>query len=310
MADEIILTLTEKDNDTPYVLTRCINAKFSKGWLTAYSTLYADFEIDSIPSSDIIDASLSINGTTIHNGMIFKSKVLIKKDINIISIFSKGYTYSLTKSQLSEQLVYGILPKDIIALDPDIKNVTCMDDYRMADYLKIAEKTTIWDSVCSLSSKVCQNYPYIRYPNEVAMIGIRYPLYYQLQENSVIDVYKCNDYSSCISKITMDNAVETEAPYEVSSDYATEHNICIHRYMNYNIDWCSSPYENLKTYIDSKSMKGSYIVMTYKGFSGEDLFDLYHVENSSTMPLDGTIHEIQITANKKGVFTKLTTYII
>lgn len=308
MADKIELTLIEKGNDTPHVLTQCIDTKFSKGWLTAYSTLYAEFVINSIPKGDIIEAQLSINDTVVHKGIIYTSKIIIRKGINIIKVLSKGYTYSLTKSQLPEQLVYNILPKDIVALDPDIQNVTCMYDYRRANYLKISEKSSIWNSICSLSSKVCQNYPYIRYPNEVAMIGIRYPSYYLIEENSVIDACKCNDYSNCISKITMDHAVHTEPPHEASSDYATQHNIFIHRYINYNLEWCSSPLENLKTYINSKNMKGSFITTTYKGFHGEDLFDLYHVQNSSTVHLDGTIHEIQITANKKGLFTKLTTY--
>lgn len=308
MADKIILTLTEKDNSIPCVLTKCINMKFSKSWLTPYSILFAEFAIDSIPQGDIIDATLSINDIIIHKGMICESKVLISKGINFIKIFSKGYTYSLTKSQLTEQLVYDVLPENIIALDPDIKYVTCMYDYRYADYIKIAEKSTIWNAICSLSNKVSQHYPYIRYPNEVAMVGIRFPMCFKIPESDIINACKCNDYTDSISKITMDNAIYTEPDYCVSSDYANEHNISIHRYINYNEMWCSSPLDNLQLYINSKSIKGSYTSVMCNGFKGQDLFDLFRVLNPSTIPLEGTIHEIEITANKKGLFTTLVAY--
>lgn len=309
MADRIVLTLTEKDNNSPHVLTKCINLKFYKSCLVAYSSLYAEFAIDYVPQNDIIDAELSINDTLIHKGMICTCKIDIKHGVNFISIFSKGYTYALTKTQLKEQIVYNVLPQDIIALDPDIKNVTCITDYRLVDYVHIAEKSSVWNAICSLSNKATQNYPYIRYPNEVAMIGTGNFAFHQIPENSIVSACKCNDYSESISKITMDNVIDTEPDYNVISQYALDHNISIHKYMKYNDEWLTCPLENLQLYIDSKSAKGSFISLTHKGFDSEDLYDSLYVENLSILNTCVDINEIEIIANKKGLFTTLITYI-
>ena len=308
MSDTVVLSVLEFGESERKTLSHCVGMRFSKERYTPFSTFKGDFFTDNF-FGEIIDVELYVNGFLIHKGVIDVCEQRLLPTKKLVSISSKGYTFSLGYTELAEGIRYGLSLDTLMTPDVTPPFVSCEQSASLVNYLYIKEHSTLWDAVVNLCLKGLSCYPYIAYTNTVRFSKPQSPKIIAFDDDAKITAFSSgSNLSNMISDLHMRDVNGNYNAYNAQCGYAVERNIERHKHLSFDRHWLSDMNRGLGFKLDFFSRGREFKKISYKGFNGEDINDCFlsEVSGIETGVLD--ISAVEILAGKNGVITTLTAY--
>lgn len=306
--DRVILSVLEFGETERVILDKCLSINFLKERYTPYSIFKGSFYTPEF-LGEIVDIEVTVNGKLIHKGVIDRCEQKQLPSHRVITLSSKGYTFSLGYTELAEEIRYGLSLNSLMTAEVTPPFVSCEQSSVTASYLFIKEHSTLWDAIVNLSLKALQSYPYIVYTNKVKFSKPANPFVHEFSDADVVTSFSFgNDFANLISDIHMRGSDGEYNSYNAELPYAQERNIERHKHVAFDKQWLSDMATGL-SYRLKFCMRGlGFKSVTYKGFVGEDINDKFSsgISGFETTALD--ISAVEIKGGKSGVFTTLTAY--
>lgn len=286
-----------------------VSMSFVKEWYTPYTAVRLNIiSENTIP--DTCEVRVFIDSKVIHQGIADKMESRKTSDgLYHISLYSRGYTAALGVNQPVPKINSNVNLNDILTSNNiSFPNIPCEKNTKTVNYVYILDKDTIWDAIVTYTVKAYKNYPYIRGANTVMVQPPTSPGRFSYSDK-VLELYSGVNLSNLISQINMKDYDGNYETYELKNTYASDRQVIRQSKINLDEQWLSEPQTALEKRIYYANRAARYKAVKVDGYNGEDLFDkmtaaCWGVEEIT----DRDIHKIEITADKKGVFTKLYTY--
>ncbi|MFA5659171.1 MAG: hypothetical protein WC900_07790, partial [Oscillospiraceae bacterium] len=246
---------------------------------------------------------------TIHKGVINICEQKQLPDKKIISVTSRGYSFSLGCTELAEEIRYGVSLDTLMTPEVTPPFVSCETSAVTVNYLFIKEHSTLWDAVVNLCLKGLASYPYVAYTNIVRFSAPLNPAVVELSDETIITEFSSgNDFSGVISDVHMRDASGNYNAYNAQCQYALDRNIERHKHLSFDRHWLSDINQGLLYKLDYFRRDAVFKKITYMGFNGEDINDKLSADLNGFEADLLDISKIEIRAGKNGVLTTLTSY--
>lgn len=309
MNNSILVYFYEADNGKFFGSYNTISMSFVKERYTPYSAVRLNI-ISETSVPNLCEIRVSIDNKVIHQGVADRMESRKTSDgLYHISLYSRGYTAALGVNQPVPRINSNVNLNDIItANNISLPHISCEQDTKTVNYVYILDKDTLWDAIVAYTLKAYNNYPYIRGSNTVMASPFADPVSFEYS-SSVTELISGVNLSNLISQINMKDYDGNYSTYELENAYAIDRNIVRQNKINIDEQWLAEPQTALKKRIFYSNRAARYKAVKVYGYGGEDLFDKMTVTSPDSDDIKARdIHKIEITADKRGVFTKLYTY--
>ncbi len=297
--NEIIVSLTDISSNIQN-FSKIISLKVIKEYFTPYTTASVSIICDS-GFLQYKELSVSVNGFTIHHGLIDTVKYNAKSGISILSVTSKGFSSLLLQNQPVPGMMYNTSLNSLMDSFVDIPYVTHECNDTVQNYIFLKDNANLWDAVVNISYKVTGIYPYIRNNNCIMISPPENPSVFSTDGKLIFSRGLCLDYTNIVSDFHMQDIDGNYDTYRLHNSDASDRNIVRHRQISLDRQYLSNPEQSMKNRLEY-SMHGCYAEYSeYSGFSGEDIFD--------TLSDGRRIDKIIVNGNADGIKTSLFHYL-
>lgn len=306
--DSIILSVLETENSTRKECTKCVSLSFVKERYTPYSFFRGSFIVDE-SFDEIYDVELYVNGHFIHKGLVDTIEIKKLYGYKMLTISSRGYSMALGLNELEPGMKYGVNLEALLSDGISLPNIYYQSGTKTVNYIYIKEHSSLWDAVVSTCLKSENDYPYIKNVNTVQFNKHSNPLTINLSSNDkILSISEGSDISKLISNIHMRDTNGTYNSFNIESQYAVERNAIRHKHCAFNDTWLSNINTGLEHGIKWGMRGCKFKSVAYHGYRGEDINDLINLSDFDVDLQNKYISRLEITANKKGISTRLFAY--
>ena len=280
-----------------------LSFRFDKDIYMPYTTLTARIRTPS----EIANASevlLSVNGFTVHHGLLDSIKQEQKAGFRFITISSRGFTSLLCQNQiepgLKMNISFNMLMEDFYTL-PYVTHENDPDD---SSYLYIIPNTSMWDAAVNLTYKRRGTYPYIRGSNTVMMSPVASPVTFDFSNEQFISLGTEHINSRLASDYHMADINGDYGTFDLHDSDAAALKIVRHKYFDLDMRFLYNPQQAL-VYRDKYDFRGrERVFCSYSGYHSEDLCDVISFGSVSSE----RIGSVTIRGSSRGVFTETGVY--
>lgn len=286
-----------------------ISLSFTKERYTPFTSARINLVCDKAVD-DAYEVVITVNSKTIHRGIADKTVSRKLSDgLYHTNIYSRGYTAALGVNQPVPKINSGVNLNGILtANEITLPFVTCQDSTKTVNYVYVLDKDTLWDAVVAYSVKAYSSYPYIRGSNTIMVTPPDSPESFEYSDN-VLELISGVNLTNLVSKISMKDYDGNYNSYELVNSYAVSRRVIRQTKINLDEQWLSEPDTALKKRIYYSNRSAKFKGVKLYGYNGEDLFDKFTVIDQNVKQIENRdIHKIEITADKRGVFTTLYSY--
>lgn len=281
-----------------------LSFSFSKELYTPYSTLTARILSSYEISGSTAEIFLTIDGHTVHHGLIDSIKSERKGGCSFINISSRGFTSLLCQNQiepgLKMNISFNMLMEDFYTLP----YVTHENDSDNSGYIYVRPNTSMWDAAANLAYKRRGTYPYIRGTNTVMLSPVQVPETFDLSGEKLISAGKEYIGSRLASDYHMADINGDYGSFDLHDSDVSDLKIVRHKYFDLDMRFLYSPQLAL-VYRDKYDFRGrERVFCSYSGYRGEDLCDLVSFGSISSQ----RIGSVSVRGNSKGIFTEVGVY--
>lgn len=279
--------------------------KFTRERYTPYTTLEGHL-LTAHDITDINTVYLYINNKPVHCGMADFIQRKNFKGRNIITFLSRGFTLLLGQNEPVPGIISNVDLKGIVTGNSDIPYVKCQESTKTVNYIYVKEKTSIWDAVCAYSYKAYKTYPYITGTNTVnaASNNIAHHSYFG---ETVTYFGERLSTSGLLSQVFMADS-DGKYTYTKQNAFSEKRKIVKKKYYPLDRQWYSSPEDGLQSKLDYSNKGYISAEFEYKGHQFEDIMDRAVYKNGDFAINSERIAAVQVTGNKRGIFTKIAVY--
>lgn len=302
MVNNMTISLELKGETQPLVFTDCIDFDFRYKHYSPFTELNIILHVDEFPSKEITSVKFILERAILHYGTVDICEKKTDCKGKTISIYSRGFSYQLTKSQIHKSIMYKANPKRIVMLCPKINNLPIAYQMGICDYININERQTLWSVLTSFYIKFFHKRPFIVFPNSVRAEPM-YVCNMKIPYSKVISHSDKEDFSNLVSSITMANISTSLDPFVATSEIAQDHKIGSEKLIPFNYNFQTDPATELTSllkYLEHNCYSESF---TYRGYNGEMPFCKLSIGDTVY-----TIHSIRIKGNNDGILTTITQY--
>ena len=296
--------LTIKTSDDVYYNNNdVLSFRFDKDIYTPYTTLTARIRLPYY-INNASEVLLSVNGFTVHHGLLDSIKQEQKGGFRFITLSSRGFTSLLCQNQiepgLKMNISFNMLMEDFYTL-PYVSHENDPDD---SSYLYIIPNTSMWDAAVNLTYKRRGTYPYIRSANTVMMSPVAAPVTFDLSNERFISLGTEHINSRLASDYHMADINGDYGTFDLHDSDAAALKIVRHKYFDLDMRFLYDPQQAL-VYRDKYDFRGrERVYCSYSGYHGEDLCDIISFGNISSE----RIGFVTIRGSSRGIFTETGVY--
>lgn len=278
-----------------------LSFSFSKDLYTPYTSLAATICTSSAEISNAAEVLLSIDGVTVHHGLIDRIKQYQKKGCRFIAISSRGFTSLLCQNQIEPGLKMNISFNMLMEDFYNLPYVTHENDSDTSSYIYVRPNTSMWDAAANLTYKRRGTYPYIRGTNTVMMSPVASPASFDLSGEKFISLGTEHINSRLASDYHMADINGDYGTFDLHDSDVSDLKIVRHKYFDLDMRFLYAPQQAL-VYCDKYDFRGrERVFCSYSGYHGEDLCDIVSFGSISSE----RIGSVSIHGNSKGIFTEV-----
>ncbi len=277
---------------------------FAKDVYKAYSTLNAAFVISGADPAQIAEASLIIDGYTLHHGLIDSLTVTRSGGCDIAVLSSRGFTSLLCQNQLEPGVKYGISLNELMDDFYPLPYVTHENNTDTSSYIYVEKNTTMWENIVNLTYKLTGGYPYIRGTNCVRITQFPTPQSFSYSVDQLLTSGSAVTGKRLVSDFHMADLAGDYGNYDYEDADVIAAKIVRHKYFDLDMQFLRDPAQAL-VYHDKDAFRGrSRLFCSYSGYNGEDLSDVVSFGSVSAE----RITSINVSGSSSGVITELSVY--
>ncbi len=281
-----------------------LSFRFSKDLYTPYSSLTARIRTLNVISADTAEVFLTVNGFTIHHGLIDSIKYERRGGYSFVNISSRGFTSLLCQNQigpgLNMNISFNMLMEDFYTLP----YVTHENDSDNSSYIYIRPNTSMWDAAANLAYKRRGTYPYIRGTNMVMLSPVSVPDIFDLSNEKLISTGKEFAGSRLASDYHMADINGDYGSFDLHDSDVSDLRIVRHKYFDLDMRFLYDPQQAL-VYRDKYDFRGrEREFCSYSGYHGEDLCDLVSFGSVNLQ----RIGSVDVRGSSRGIFTEVGVY--
>lgn len=299
MKSEIKLRLYETNGDYSET-SDCLSFYLNKEYYTAYNSMGGEFVYNS-NTENFVEVELLVDGNVVHSGLIDTLKTRKLFDKNVISVASMGKTAMLLQNKFNEGIYSSPSLNKIFTDFNEIQGVTHENNSTNTNYIYIAPKASLWETITNVCLKIYNTYPYINGANEICYTKSS-PRLLMPAENEIISIGKGENYKEIVSDIYMKD-LSDKYNYHYHSAEADSMGIIRKRYIPLDKQWLQDSNQGLlfKQYYTMRGMMYNYF--TLRGYSKIELKDIISISGS-----EKEINRIYVRGNSKGIQTTIYCY--
>lgn len=277
---------------------------FRKDAYLAYTTLNAGFVISGGDASRFTEVSLSVDGHTLHHGLIDSLRITRSGGCNTAVISSRGFTSLLCQNQLEPGIKFGISINNLMDSFYPFPYVTHEDNPDTSSYIYVEKNTTMWENIVNLTFKLSRGYPYIRGTNCVRITPVPEPESFSYSADELLSTGSSLVSRRLISHFHMADLSGKYGTYDYEDADAAASKIIRHKYFDLDMQFLRNP-EMAPVYHGMVASRGrNRIFCSYSGYNGEDLSDLISFGDVSSE----RISSVSVKGSSSGVQTELSVY--
>jgi len=308
LENNVVLSILTKGSAVRKVLNECVSLKFTKERYTPYSVFRGSFVV-SEELGEAFEVEVFVNNVLIHKGLVDSCEVKKMPSHSVLTVESRGHSFALGYNEMKSGIAYELNLEGVLTQGQAVPNVSYEKPTSSVGYLFIKTHSSLWDAVVNLCLKSENNYPYIAYPNMVRFTNHANPKTLQFSSlDEIVAVADGSDLSKIVSQINMKDTEDSYDNYFATSQFAVDRGVVRRKYIDFDRQWLADLNQGLVFRLNY-SVRGSvFNSVTYRGFNGEDLNDLFEISAVGVEKPLQRISKIEIFGNKGGIFTKLTAY--
>ncbi|MDE6149220.1 MAG: hypothetical protein K2F81_03875 [Ruminococcus sp.] len=283
-----------------------IDFKFTRERYTPYTTLEGHL-LTARDITDINTVYLYINNKLVHCGMADFIQRKNAKGRNLITFTSRGFTLLLGQNEPVPGIISNVNLKGLVSDNVTIPYVQCQEDTKTVNYIYVKEKSTIWDAVCAYAYKAYKTYPFITGTNTVNAASGRGVENHSYFSETITYYGETLSTSGLLSQVYMADS-EGKYSYTKKNGHSENRKIVKKKYYPLDRQWYSSPEDGLQSKLNYSNKGYISAELQYKGHKFENIMDRAVYQNGTFLINSERISAIEVTGNKRGIFTKVTVY--
>ncbi|MBQ6180206.1 MAG: hypothetical protein IJK31_00780 [Ruminococcus sp.] len=277
---------------------------FVKDVYKAYTTLNASFVISGADPAQIAEASLIIEGYTLHHGLIDSLAITRSGGCDTAVISSRSFTSLLCQNQLEPGVKYGVSLNELMDNFYPLPYVTHENNTDTSSYIYVEKNTTMWENIVNLGYKLTGGYPYIRGTNCVRITRFPTPQSFSYSVDQLLTSGSAVTGKRLVSDFHMADLAGDYGNYDYEDADVIAAKIVRHKYFDLDMQFLRDPSQAL-VYHDKDAFRGrNRIFCSYSGYNGEDLSDLVSFGSISAE----RIAYLRVSGSSSGVITELSVY--
>ena len=283
---------------------RVLDLSFRKDVYIPYTELSARVEAETGSFDGAAEVLLSLDGSTVHHGLIDSLKWEKKGGRSLARIGSRGFTSLLCQNQIEPGLKMNIsfnsLMDDYYTL-PYVEHEYNSDD---SSYIYVRPNTSMWDAAANLSYKLLGTYPYIKGTNRVMISPAAAQTVFDLSSMEKVSEGTELLYSRLASDYHMADMGGNYGTFDLNDPDVSAKRIVRHKYFDLDMRFLYSPQQALvyRDKFDSRGIVRRYC--SYSGYCGEDLCDLVSFGSITAQP----VGSVTIRGSSRGIITETGVY--
>lgn len=299
-----VLLTVKNSSGTVTAEERVLDFSFRKDVYIPYTEFSARAEAESGSFDNAAEVLLSIDGNTVHHGLIDSLRLEKKGGKSLVRISSRGFTSLLCQNQIEPGLKMNIsfnsLMDDYCTL-PYVEHEYNSDN---SSYIYVRPNTSMWDAAANLSYKLLGTYPYIKGTNRVMISPAAAPGTFDLSSREIIAMGSGLMYSRLASDYHMADMGGNYGTFDLHDADVSARRIVRHKYFDLDMRFLYDPQQALayRNKFDSRGLAERYC--SYSGYCGEDLCDLVSFGNVTAQP----VGSLSIKGSSRGIFTETGVY--
>jgi hypothetical protein len=281
-----------------------LSFSFKKDMYTPYTAFSARALASNYSFDNSAEVLFSIDGNTIHHGLIDDIRWKYSHGKKFVNIRSRGFTSLLTQNQIEPGLKMNISFNDLMDNFYTLPYVTHENNSDNSSYIYVRPNTSMWDAAANLAYKLLGTYPYVRGTNTVMITPFSSPTSFDLSNVPLISVGSEISGIHLVSNYHMADINGNYGTYELGDSDVINMKIIRHKFFDLDMRFLYAPQHSLvfRDKFDNRGCKKTFC--SYSGYHGEDIYDLVTFGDVSASP----IGSVSITGSSNGIFTEIGVY--